>query len=41
MTKGARAASANIAAVDEVSLRKDIKNLVRKTVEGMLNTLLD
>lgn len=33
--------SANIASVDEESLRKDIKNLVRKTVEEILNALLD
>ena len=33
--------SANIVTVDEESLRKDIKNLVRKTVEETLNTLLD
>lgn len=33
--------SANIASVDEESLRKDINNLVRKTVEETLNALLD
>ena len=33
--------SANIVTVDEESLRKDIKNLVRKTVEETLNALLD
>lgn len=33
--------SANIVSVDEESLRKDIKNLVRKTVEETLNALLD
>lgn len=41
MTKGARAIPANIISVDEESLRKDIKNLVRKTVEETLNALLD
>lgn len=39
--KGARAVSANIVSVDEMSLRKDIKNLARKTVEETLNALLD
>lgn len=33
--------SANIVSVDEESLRKDIKNLARKTVEETLNALLD
>lgn len=33
--------SANIVSVDEESLRKDINNLVRKTVEETLNALLD
>ena len=33
--------SANIVSVDEESLRKDIENLVRKTVEETLNALLD
>lgn len=33
--------SANNVAVGEESLRKDIRNLVRKTVEGTLNALLD
>lgn len=33
--------SANIASVDEESPRKDIKNLVRKTVEETFNALLD
>lgn len=33
--------SANIVTVDEESLRKDIKNLVRKTVEETLNALLN
>ena len=33
--------SANIVSVDEESLRNDIKNLVRKTVEETLNALLD
>lgn len=33
--------SANIVTVDEESLRKDIENLVRKTVEETLNALLD
>lgn len=33
--------SANIASVDEESLRKDIKHLVRRTVEGAFNALLD
>lgn len=33
--------SADIVSVDEESLRKDIKNLVRKTVEETLNALLD
>lgn len=32
--------SANIVSVDEVSLRKDIRKLARKTVEEMLNALL-
>ena len=32
--------SANIVSVDEESLRKAIKNLVRRTVEEMLNALL-
>lgn len=32
---------ANIVSVDEESLRKDIKDLVRKTVEETLNALLD
>lgn len=33
--------SANIVTVDEESLRKDIENLVRRTVEETLNALLD
>lgn len=33
--------SAYIVSVDEESLRNDIKNLVRKTVEETLNALLD
>ena len=33
--------SSNIVSVDEESLRKDINNLVRKTVEETLNALLD
>lgn len=33
--------SANTASVDEESLRKDIRNLVRKTVEETLNALFD
>ena len=33
--------SANIASVDAESLRKDIRNLVGKTVERALNALLD
>lgn len=33
--------SANIVSVDEESLRKDIKNMMRKTVEETLNALLD
>lgn len=33
--------SANIVTIDEESLRKDIKNLVRKTVEETLNALLN
>lgn len=33
--------SANIASVDEEALCKDIKNLVRRTVEETLNTLVD
>ncbi|VWL64001.1 hypothetical protein [Collinsella aerofaciens] len=33
--------SANIVAVGKGSLRKDIRNLVRRTVEEMLNALLD
>lgn len=41
MTKEARAVSANTVSDDEESLRKDIKNLVRKTVEETLNALLD
>ena len=32
--------SANIVTVDEESLRKDIKNLVRKTVEETLNAVV-
>ena len=32
--------SANIVSVDEETLRKGIKNLVRKTVEETLNALL-
>ena len=36
-----RAVSANIVLVNEELLRKDIKNLVRKTVEETLNALLD
>ncbi len=39
--KDARAVSANIVSVDEMSLRKNIKNLARKTVEETLNALLD
>ena len=41
LTKVARAVSASIELVDKESLRKDIKKLVRKTVEETLNTLLD
>ena len=41
MTKEARVVSANIVSVDEESLRKDINNRVRKTVEETLNALLD
>lgn len=33
--------SVNIVSVDEESLRNDIKNLVRKTVQETLNALLD
>ena len=33
--------SANIVSVDEESLRNDIKNLVRRTVEEPLSALLD
>ena len=33
--------SASIVTVDEGSLRKDIKNLVRKTFEETLNALFD
>ena len=33
--------SANIVSVDEESLRNDIKNLVRKTVEETLSVLVD
>lgn len=33
--------SANFVSVDEESLRKNIMNLVRKTVEKTLNALLD
>ena len=33
--------SAKIVSVDEESLRNDIKNLVRKTVQETLNALLD
>lgn len=33
--------SANIVSVDKESLRKDIKNMMRKTVEETLNALLD
>ena len=33
--------SANIVSVDEESLRNDINNLVRKTVQETLNALLD
>ena len=33
--------SANIMSVDEMSLREDIKNLARKTVEETLNALFD
>lgn len=33
--------SANIVSVDEELLRKDIKNMMRKTVEETLNALLD
>ena len=36
-----RAASANIVSVDEDSLRNDIENLVRKTVEETPDALLD
>lgn len=39
--EGALAVSANIKSIDEESLRKDIKNLVRKTVEDTLNALVD
>lgn len=33
--------SANIASVDEESLRSDLRELVRKTVQETLNALLD
>lgn len=33
--------STNFVLLDEKSLRKDIKNLVRKTVEETINLLLD
>ena len=33
--------SASIVSVDEESLRKDIKNLMRKAVEETLNALVD
>lgn len=33
--------SANISSIDEESLRKDIRNLLRKTVEETLGALLD
>ncbi len=33
--------TANITSVDEESLRNDIENLMRKTVEEMLDALLD
>lgn len=39
--EGALAVSANILSIDEELLRKDIKNLVRKTVEDTLNALVD
>ena len=39
--EGGLAVSANILSIDEESLRKDIKNLVRKTVEDTLNALVD
>ena len=41
MTKGARAVSTKFVLLDEKSLRKDIKNLVRKTVEETINALFD
>lgn len=41
MTRGARAASANNVSVDEESLRRDIKNLVGKTIEETLNPPLE
>ncbi len=39
--EGALAVSANILSIDEESLRKDIKNLVRKTVDETFGALLD
>ena len=33
--------SGNIVSVDEEPLRGDIKNLIRRTVQGTLNALLD
>lgn len=33
--------TANITSVDKESLRNDIENLMRKTVEEMLDALLD
>ena len=41
MGEGARAVSGNIVSIDEKSLRNDVKNLVRRTVEETLNALLD
>lgn len=40
MTKGHRAAPANIVPTDEESLRKDIENLVGNTIEETLNAPL-
>lgn len=39
--KAAWAVTANIASVDEESLRNDIENLMRKTVEETPDALLD
>lgn len=39
--KGTRATPANFVSVDEKSLRNDIENLMRKTVEETPDALLD